>query len=162
MKQVRHIYFEGWEPDFKEFIRNIRSRNLIMKNEKESVQNSALVLLIGREIVFGAFKSEIFLLLSEKCNESEYSYQSWSPEFYGRTSKSDSATKILLDDLQPRTISIKKINSLKRNQNTTTKVNATEIIGTTFTITSRWLVWKSTERDSVSCLFIVSWKTNLK
>ena len=95
MKQVTHIYFERWEPDFKEFIRNIRSRNLIMKNEKESVQNSPLALLIGREIVFGAFKSEIFLLLSEKFNESEYSYQSWSPEFYGRTSKSDSTNKIL-------------------------------------------------------------------
>ena len=138
MKQVTHIYFERWEPDFKEFIRNIRSRNLIMKNEKESVQNSPLVLLIGREIVFSAFKSEIFLLLSEKFNESEYSYQSWSPEFYGRTSNQILQLKFYLwFYLQPRTISIKKINPLKRNQNTTTKVNAKEIIGTTFTSTSR-------------------------
>ena len=42
-----------------------------MKNEKGSVQNSALVLLKEREMVFSAFKSKIFLLLSEKSNKSE-------------------------------------------------------------------------------------------
>ena len=41
----------------REFISNTRPRNLNMKKEKESVQNSALALLKGRKMVFNAFRS---------------------------------------------------------------------------------------------------------
>lgn len=78
--------------------------------------------------------SLMLLRLSEKISDKPD--QSWSLGCYGRILKSDSTTKILSKDFQPRTLSIKILNSFKRNQNTTTKTNTTEIIDTTCTSTS--------------------------
>ena len=48
-------------------------KNLNMKKEKESVQNSALVLLKASEMVYNTFKNGIFSVPSKKLDESKES-----------------------------------------------------------------------------------------
>ena len=94
-----------------------------MKKVKESVQNSALAILKGRDMVFNAyFRSGIFSLTSKESDESD---QLFSPGFYGEDIRKF-VTRLLT----------KKINSRKRNQNTTTKTNAANITDTTCTCKS--------------------------
>ena len=76
---------------------NIAPGNLIMKEEKESVQKSALALFKGSEIVFNTFKTKMILSpikKSEKPEESLELHKLWSQGLNGRTLKSDSPTRI--------------------------------------------------------------------
>ena len=59
-----------------------------MKKEKETIQNSALAFLKGREMVFNALESGIFSIPSKK-SERE-SDNLFPPEFYEITSTSKS------------------------------------------------------------------------
>lgn len=58
----------------KEFATNARLRNFNIKREKENVQNSALVLLKGRQMVVNNLKSEIFQCLRKNQKENQMIY----------------------------------------------------------------------------------------
>ena len=67
-----------------------------MKEEKESIWKSALVLLKVSEIVFNTFKTKMILSAikkSEKPEESQELHKLWSQGFNGRTLKPDSPTR---------------------------------------------------------------------